>query len=324
MTRFLIASSIALMSSATSLLQAKEPAEASYLFSYFRGNGESGLHLAWSRDGLNWTPLNRDRSFLRPEVGGKLMRDPCIVQGPDGTFHMVWTTGWWERHIGVAHSKDLIHWSEQKLIPVMGHEEEALNAWAPEILVDPADNSFIIHWATTIPGRFTLETGEGTDRDPKGNPLNHRMYFTRTSDFENFTKAELLYEPGFNCIDASIYPANDRWVMFIKDETKVPRAAKDIRVAWGDSPAGPFGPASAPISPTWVEGPTALEINGVWHLYFDAYTRGRFEGLRSKDLENWESITAELNIPRGARHGTMFPVSAEILERLLKADTNRQ
>ena len=26
-----------------------------YLFSYFKGNGEDGLHLAYSNDGLKWT-----------------------------------------------------------------------------------------------------------------------------------------------------------------------------------------------------------------------------------------------------------------------------
>jgi hypothetical protein len=319
----LLATAFALMSTVASLLHADQPADSAYLFSYFRDNGETGLHLAWSRNGLDWTPLNNGRSILEPRVGGKLMRDPSIAQGPDGTFHMVWTSGWWERSIGLAHSKDLINWSEQSLIPVMEHEEKALNSWAPEILLDPADGSFIIHWATTISGRFTHETGEGADRDPAGNPLNHRMYYTRTTGFENFTQAELLYEPGWNSIDASIYPASGRWILFVKDETKIPAPAKNIRLAWGDSPAGPFGSAGEPVSPGWVEGPTALNINGVWHLYYDAYTRGRFEGQRSADLKNWESITDRLNFPPGARHGTTFEVAPEVLERLLEWDNNR-
>lgn len=323
MKPLLIATTLVAMSTAASFLRADDAAEPAYLFSYFRGNGESGLHLAWSRDGLNWTPLNDDRGILSPQVGGKLIRDPCIAQGPDGRFHMVWTTGWWEKHIGLAHSDDLVNWSQQTLIPVMAHEQGALNSWAPEILVDPADNSFVIHWATTIRGRFEFETTEGADRGPNGTPLNHRMYYTRTSNFKDFSKSELLYDPGFNCIDASIYPADGRWLMFIKDETKVPVAAKEIRIAWGDSPAGPFGPASEPISPSWVEGPTALQIDGLWHLYFDAYTRGRFEGQRSKDLETWEPITDKINFPRGARHGTTFKVDAAVLEKLLEWDRGR-
>ncbi len=64
-----------------------------YVFSSFRGNGEGGLHLAYSHDGLTWKALKNDTTFLEPEVGQGLMRDPCIIQGPDGTFHMVCTTG---------------------------------------------------------------------------------------------------------------------------------------------------------------------------------------------------------------------------------------
>ncbi|MCY3022742.1 MAG: hypothetical protein NTW87_27505, partial [Planctomycetota bacterium] len=68
----------------------KAPAEGAkgvLLFTSFRGNGEDGLHLAYSRDGYTWTALKNDRSFLKPAVGGKLMRDPSLLQGPDGTFH---------------------------------------------------------------------------------------------------------------------------------------------------------------------------------------------------------------------------------------------
>lgn len=61
-----------------------------YLFSYFVDNGEDGLHLAYSQDGLNWLPLNEGRSFLIPQLGkDKLMRDPSIVVSPEGRFHMV-------------------------------------------------------------------------------------------------------------------------------------------------------------------------------------------------------------------------------------------
>ena len=60
-----------------------------FLFTSFRGNGEDGLHLALSTNGYHWQALNRDRSFLKPEVGGyKIMRDPCLAEGPDGRFHL--------------------------------------------------------------------------------------------------------------------------------------------------------------------------------------------------------------------------------------------
>ncbi len=37
--------------------QSKEPV---YIFSYFKGNGEDGLHPAYSNDGYNWTALRHD------------------------------------------------------------------------------------------------------------------------------------------------------------------------------------------------------------------------------------------------------------------------
>src|SRR5690349_1437214 len=64
-----------------------------YVFSYFKRNGEDGLHLAYSEDGLVWHELNGGKSLLKPFVGrSKLMRDPQIIAGADGLFHMVWTT----------------------------------------------------------------------------------------------------------------------------------------------------------------------------------------------------------------------------------------
>ena len=126
-----------------------------YMFSYFKDNGEDGLHLAYSFDGYQWTALKHDSSFLKPGVAkDKLMRDPCIIHGADNKFHMVWTVSWNDRGIGYASSGDLIHWSQQQFIPVMKDEPNAENCWAPEILYDKDQKLYMIYWATTIPGRF--------------------------------------------------------------------------------------------------------------------------------------------------------------------------
>ena len=86
----------------TGAAQASEPVpDEGYLFAHFYFNGESGLHLAWSSDGLKWHLLNNGGSYLVPQVGeARLMRDPSLIQGPDGVFHMVWTTAWAGQTIG--------------------------------------------------------------------------------------------------------------------------------------------------------------------------------------------------------------------------------
>ncbi len=290
---------------------------AAYLFSYFTGNGEDGLHFATSSDGLTWTAVRGGASFLRPTVGGKLMRDPCIARGPDGMFHLVWTTGWFDHGIGLAHSRDLVRWSEQRFVPVMAHETGAQNSWAPELVYDPAARHWVIFWSSTIAGRFPeTEVAGGNTFRATGVICNHRIYFTTTRDFTTFAPTALLYDPGFNCIDATILPADGRWVMFLKDETQAPAPRKDIRVAWAESPTGPWGAASPPISPDWVEGPSVLRVGDTWFLYYDAYRRKQYEGLQSPDLRNWTSIRDRLVVPRGMRHGTAFAVPVTLVEAM--------
>ena len=257
--------------------------------------------------------MNEDKSYLTPAVGSqKLMRDPCIIQGPDGVFHMVWTTGWRGQDIGVAHSKDLIRWSEQKAIPVMAHEPTTINCWAPEIFYDDQRKQYLIFWATTIPGRFPATESSGD------NGLNHRIYYVTTKDFVNYSKAALFYDDGFNVIDATIVKSAGQYVMILKDETMNP-VKKNLRVAVSDKATGPYSAASPPFTPDWVEGPTAARINNEWIVYFDMYRDKRYGALKSSDLKNWETTTDKLAMPAGARHGSVFTVSDDVLARLLVA-----
>jgi len=286
--------------------------EAPLLFTSFRGNGEDGLHLAWSKDGYTWKPLKNDKPLLRPEVGGGLMRDPQIVQGPDGTFHMVWTTAWNKHGIGYASSKDLVHWSKQKLLDVMKDEPQARNVWAPEIFYDSAGKQFLIFWASTIPGRFPGTEKAGDDG------YNHRMYFTRTTDFERLAPAKLFYDPGFNVIDATIVQNGAQFAMFLKDETRQP-PAKNLRVATAKAPAGPYGPPSPPITGKyWAEGPTAIKLGEKWFVYFDRYTERRYGLVTSKDLVHWDEESDKVKFPAGHRHGSVLRVNRAILEGLMK------
>lgn len=282
--------------------------DTAYLFTYFIGNGEDGLHLAWSKDGYKWDALKGGKSFLTPVVGeSKLMRDPCVVRGPDGTYHMVWTTAWWGKTIGYASTKDFINWSEQRAIPVMGHEPAAKNCWAPEIVWDAKREEFLIFWATTITNQF-LDTAVGGDN-------NHRMYATTTKDFKTFTPTKLFYDPGFNVIDATILPAFGKYHLIIKDERKSP-VKKHLRVASSDDIAGPYTDLQPPFTRDWVEGPTALQVGEEFLVYYDGYTAHRYEAKSSRDLKNWEDITSKISFPKGTRHGTAIAVEAKLVEAL--------
>ena len=87
---FLMAVSVVCPLAANAVLAEDFGLQPHLLLSYFTGNGEDGLHLAHSRDGYLWKALKNGRSLLKPAAGrDRLMRDPSVVQGSDGTFHMV-------------------------------------------------------------------------------------------------------------------------------------------------------------------------------------------------------------------------------------------
>lgn len=280
------------------------------IFSSFRGNGEDGLHLASTQDGYRWTAIRGDKPLVRSKVGGRLMRDPQIIQGPDGLFHMVWTTGWTKQGIGYASSQDLIHWSAQKLFTTMAHEPEARNSWAPELFYDAAQKDYLIFWASTIPGRFPETDKSGDDG------YNHRIYYTRTADFKRLEPTRLLFDPGFNSIDATIVQDGKRFVMIFKDETLHP-PAKNLRVATAEKPDGPYGRPSPPITGNyWAEGPTAIRLGQKWFVYFDRYTEGRYGLVTSTDLVHWQDESDKVQFPHDHRHGSVLRVSRAVWEGL--------
>ena len=295
--------------------------ETAYLFSYFINDSKDGLHLAYSYDGLNWLPLHGGRSYLTPAVGkDKLMRDPSICQSPDGTFHMVWTSSWTDRIIGYASSRDLVHWSEQQAIPVMMHEPDAHNCWAPELFYDEPSQTYYIFWATTIPGRHKEVA---TSESEKG--LNHRIYYVTTKDFRTFSKTKMFFNPDFSVIDAAIVkdPKREDLIMVVKNENSNP-PEKNLRVTRTKKIEKGFPTkVSAPITGKyWAEGPAPLFVGDTLYVYFDKYRDHRYGAVRSLDYgETWEDVSDQVFFPRGIRHGTAFAVDVSIVESLI-ADRN--
>ncbi len=283
-----------------------------YIFSYFVGQAD-GLHLAYSTDGYHWNALADNKSLLVPQIGkDKLMRDPSICQGPDGTFHMVWTSSWTDRIIGHASSKDLVHWSSQEAIPVMMHENEAKNCWAPEITYDPFGKKFWIYWATTIPGRHSAVN---TSEAEKG--LNHRIYCTTTRNFKKFSKTRMFFNPDFSVIDAAIVRdrKNKDFIMFLKNENSAP-AEKNIRISRARRIKDGFPvQVSEPVhGDYWAEGPAPLFLeDGTLIVYFDRYNDGCYGAAVSHDNgRTWSDVPDEkLSFPEGIRHGTAFSITDE-------------
>jgi len=279
-----------------------------YVFTSFHEPANEGLRLLTSDDALHWTDQNK--IFLKPTIGTqKIMRDPSIVQGPDGTFHLVWTCSWkGDNGFGYASSKDLKNWTEQKFIPVMQKEPTTVNVWAPEIFYDDENKQFIIIWASTIPFRFA----KGVEDEDN----NHRMYSITTKDFKSFSEPKLFLDPGFSVIDAVIVKrAVKDYVLVLKDNT---RPNRNLKVAYSDNPLGPYQNVSETFSPKLTEGPTVIKKDGKYLIYYDAYGDKKYTTLSTVDFKKFDDISSSTTIPEGHKHGTVIRVKKKIIENLKK------
>lgn len=288
---------------ATTLPEA-DVSQSAYLFTSFRGNGD-GLHLAYSEDAREWTDLHR--VFLVPVVGSKLLRDPDILRGPDGLWHMVWTSGWHDTGIGYANSKDLVEWSGQKYVPLMANVPGTETCWAPELFYDDESLSYIIMWSSNVP----------VDGEAK-----HRAYYTLTKDFEAFTEPKILFDPGFNNIDTTMLRVGDKYAIVFKETDDQEKGIwGSIYAAIADSPLGSYELLpDLPVEKQRAEGPALVTVDGMTLLYVDFYAEHRYGVFETSDWKTWQDITMTTSVIPGQRHGSIFAIPPSLLADLRREE----
>ncbi|MGG1554463.1 LamG-like jellyroll fold domain-containing protein [Paenibacillus ferrarius] len=298
------------------MLASSKNKEKAYLMGYFHsGPGQTHkveeLHYAYSRDGLRWYELNGNRPVWASSLGDGILRDPFIGKGPDGRWHLVFTIRPMGPFIGYASSADLIHWEEEKALPVMADIPDTVNAWAPEFSYDAVQDEFLLYWASS--------TGKDLS--------NSKHYCTRTKDWETFSSTQLFYDPGFQTIDASLAEHDGKFYMAIKDESyvyepeKYPHPPMNF-MGVAERIEGPYARMPGIQTPDFTEGPEFLWIENrqKWLLLYDYWAYGRFGVMESSDMVHWSSELEEgkLRTPYRARHAAFFPVGESELERLLE------
>ncbi len=277
-----------------------------YLFTSFHEPADGGLRMLYSKDGYHWSDM--DTVLLKPTIGQqKIMRDPSMLQGPDGTFHLVWTTEWKGGNgFGYASSKDLIYWTTQQYISVMQHEQTVVNVWAPELFYDYEKQVYIIVWASCIPNRF--ENGIEDENN------NHRLYSTTTKDFKYFTPTRLFLDPKFSVIDAVMVKRNIAdYVMVLKDNT---RPERNIKVAFSKNADGPYENISAPFTEQFTEGPAVAKVKDGWLIYYDVYQKKKYGASFTKDFKNFVVADSLVTVPMGHKHGTILTVKQNFIKHL--------
>lgn len=285
--------------------------QADYVFTTFHEPATDGLRMACSRDGLHWGAV--EGPLLAPTVGRQhVMRDPSVMQTPDGIYHLAWTSSWrGDRGFGYAESRDLIRWSHVRQVTVMS-DTSTVNVWAPEWFWDDTRRQAMVVWASCVPGRF--EDGD------EAHDNNHRLYYSVTKDFKTFTPGRLLFDPGFSCIDATIVKRGKAdYVMVFKDNT---RKERNLKVAFASDPLGPWQHVSEPFTENFCEGPAVMPApdgspwGKGWLVYYDRYRRHDFGAAFTPDFVHFKDVTDSIALPQGHKHGTIVRVPRAIVGAL--------
>lgn len=297
---------------------AAEPEKAgnAFLLAYFRSginqtDMKRYLHYAYSRDGLHWYELNNNNAVWAKNL---IVRDPFLNKGPDGKWHLVFTTG--GPSIGYAESEDLINWGYGELLPVMKNYQNVVNAWAPEWTYDSSAGVYRIYWSSTL---------------DSGRADNNKHYTCTTTDWKTFSDASLLFDPGYSAIDAHIAAHDGMYYMFYKDESLLfdndPNTdGSAIRIASSAKLEGPYTSITTDwVTPINTEGSTVLKLpnRDKWYHIYDYWSQGKFgikESTNIKDPKAWsnELPSDSYRFPFQIRHSSASYLTEKELWALIE------
>lgn len=296
---------------------------AGYLFVTYRGERqpqEEQIHFALSRDGREWSALNKGAPVLVNEAGEGAARDPFLLRSGDGKkFYLLATdlaihrnrdyrramrAG--SRSIVIWESSDLVHWSAPRLAPVA--HELAGCAWSPEAIYDPEKNAYLVYWASTL-------STEGFSK--------HGIWATYTRDFVTFDAPFPFLERPGTLTDPSVIRDNGVYYRFARNttaKTLVIERAGRLSGPWSEPPgyslpagAGTECPAAYPLAPASDGGPS------VWCLLVGNGSKG-YQSFVTDNLAAGLFRPLEgVRFPFQFHQGSVLPLSEGEYERLQSA-----
>ncbi|GIF77685.1 hypothetical protein Asi02nite_72030 [Asanoa siamensis] len=169
------------------------PVYTAYVMTYFTETpqfvgADYGLHVAVSRDGLNWTPLNQNNPVVTPTAGTLGLRDPFVFRKQDGTFVVVATD---LRGTNFGQNSQYLHvWDSTNLTSFTGYRRLRMHTynthtWAPTVFWDAARGQYGIVYSNNNGGQDVFL-------------VNY------TSDFRTVSAPQVYFSPGFPVLDGDI------------------------------------------------------------------------------------------------------------------------
>ncbi|MBB2747288.1 UNVERIFIED_ORG: hypothetical protein FHR35_007167 [Microbispora rosea subsp. rosea] len=230
-----------------------------YVFAYFTESpsfqgADYGLHLAVSRDGLNWTPLNQNNPVVTPTAGQLGLRDPQVFRKNDGAFVVIATDlkgtnfGLNSQYLHVWDSTDLTNFTGYRRIQM--HTMNT-HTWAPTVFWDASRGQYGIVYSADSGGRAVFM-------------VNY------TTDFRTVSAAQTFFSPSFGVLDGDIVVDGATTYLYYKN-------LNDGRIYGARSTTGAPNSfttyASGLIQGNAIEAPLLHRTNeGGWRLWGDSFS----------------------------------------------------
>jgi pectinesterase len=166
-----------------------------------------------------WDPAKGTHAALRwsvPAAAAARMKMPGAANG-----RIVWATP----------DNKLAH--EGDRLDIMAGKD-ALDVRNAALFYDEARRRYIISWASTISGNFFQSYQEPVEDSP-------RLWYTTTTDFQNFDPPQVLFDPGYTVRYGIIFRDGGRYALLHEDSRS---AVQQLRVSFSDTPVGPWGSPS--------------------------------------------------------------------------------
>lgn len=314
-----------------------------YLFVHFKEkltpDGEQ-VYFGLSTDGYHWEKVNNGLPILYSMSGEKGVRDFTIVRSKENKFYIIATdlclsyemtskyhNSWVEVKRNGSHnlmlweSDDLCHWLPQRKLPV-GLADGGC-CWAPDCMYDESTDEYILHWSSPK-----------MNQDPEKYPDGMKMciFYSRTKDFVNFSKAEILYEKDdAGIIDSCMIKEDDKYYLFVKSE----KNPCGVILLCSDKITGPFTRMTQfdPEMEALEGGSFAYEAPCIYKLETGGYclnldffgVKGKGQGYvpffaNSMKDGVFKRADKDFSFPYGYKHGTILPISIEEYERIKAFD----
>lgn len=299
--------------------------KAAFLFAYYRGNDtaeEEQIYFSVSLDGLNWEEVNGKKPMLCSTKGECGVRDISITRTETNHFIMVATDlslfrnfqnkyhNKWEeigkagsRHISLWETDDLTNWSEQRLLPIVGHEFGCV--WNPDIIYDKEHDDYMIYWSSS---------------NREDDFTEKAIYYSKTKCFQKFTSPRLLYRvPGSSLIDPEIRYANGKYYRFFKSRKNPFATIMEVgETLYGEfTRSSNFDKKMEKIDAGLYEGPTFYPLlDGRWCLMLDYFGEQDTKGYHpfiAESIENgvFEKADATASFPHPFRNGKVISITLE-------------